>query len=78
MSLLCLRVDAILHLAPPTGPKGRTYDIYNYIYIYIDTGALISPEELALLAINVSINNEPLGHMYNTNCICRNKNRSLR
>ena len=46
-----LRIDAILHLAPPAGPKGRMYDIYGDIYIiYTDTGALISIEELALLA----------------------------
>ena len=41
-----LRVDAILHLAPPAGPKGQTYDalmsleelvsLQLWIYIYIE------------------------------------------
>ena len=47
MSRLRLCVDAILHLAPPAGPKGRTYDLR----IYTNTGTLISLEELSLLAI---------------------------
>ena len=49
MSRLGLRVDAILHLAPPVGPKARMYDVYIYIYMY--PGALISLEELTSLAI---------------------------
>ena len=51
MSRLCSCVDASLHLVSPVGPKGRSYDKHNYI----DMGALISLEELALLAIIITI-----------------------
>ena len=60
MSRLHLHVDAGLHLPLSTGPKGQTSIQYINIYIiwryiYIDTGALISLKELALLAIIIII-----------------------
>ena len=47
-------LDAILHLAPPTGPKGQSYNVYIYIII-LDMGAFISLKELTLLAKNLLI-----------------------
>ena len=60
MNRLRLRVDTILHLAPPGGGGGgdqkATYTIYYnklyiYMYNYTDTGALMSLEEVSLLTI---------------------------